>query len=581
MADFFRGLTGGFQTGLQLGQQIRNRRMEDELGQAYAKPETFTDYTPEQAAQIRGLQATGAYDVEAVPGAAGAAPTLRYTPRQGLDLQGDMPAAPVEIAPQQVQRYRDQTTAGQFDPTALRGLQMQEAANVLGRYGQVQQAEDLRARAEEQAYQAKVRPLQVQGLEQQTKLGGTQLAKAQREAAEQQKYDQFTQAYADAKKANPGFTVADASALADQFGLNPDQKYNFASRVTGISESEFKSSELAIKSLVKNKGLDELLKLHESSDLLDPGSHFVRIAGPKGAIAMQRVDTATGRPVGEPMPFRNEAEATGYLYTMATRPEAAVEYTAALEKQAQERRKLDLEEQKTRAQIGLASAQTSLAVQGKKGPLGQWIADYTQATGHAPTAEEIQLKSGLVGKPGKDVELPAAGTRVRRPDGTVAQADGEGGYIALKGVLPDDRPQVLAGLKVPPHVADVAQWSRDGTMLGFNNAAYPLTEAGMKALTKAVNTAGAQGVAADERMTEERASAEQMRAGRTAQAEQMRAGRTAQAARDAAVNQQTATGLYRPTMGGVAPNPRAPSPYAQQQEWLAYRESQRLRAQQN
>ncbi len=574
MADFFRGLTGGFQTGLQLGQQIRNRRMEDELGQAYAKPETFTDYTPEQAAQIRGLQATGAYDVEAIPGAAGAAPTLRYTPRQGLDLQGDMPAAPVEIAPQQVQRYRDQTAAGQFDPTALRGLQMQEAANVLGRYGQVQQAEDLRARAEEQAYQAKVRPLQVQGLEQQTKLGGTQLAKAQREAAEQQKYDQFTQAYADAKKANPGFTVADASALADQFGLNPDQKYNFASRVTGISESEFKSSELAIKSLVKNKGLDELLKLHESSDLLDPGSHFVRIAGPKGAVAMQRVDTATGRPIGEPMPFRNEAEATGYLYTMATRPEAAVEYTAALEKQAQDRRKLALEEQKTQAQIGLTGAQTAYygarANMDTLGPLAQRVDDFRRVYGRDPSEAEKNAMFGLAVKPGKDVELPAAGTRVRRPDGSVAQADGYGGYVALKGVLPDDQPQKLAELKVPPYVAEKAQWSRDGTMLGFNNMAFPLTEAGVKALTKAVDLAGSQGIAADERLVAEQDAAARVHAGRAAQA-----------ARDAAADQQATTGLYRPTMGGIAPNPRAPRPSAPQEEWLAYRESQRLRAQQN
>lgn len=252
-----------------------------------------------------------------------------------------------------------------------------------------------------------------------------------------------------------------------------------------------------------------------------------------------------------------------YTDTINNNPTATALQLMAVDAKKQER-------QLNEARLGLLGAQTSLAEQGKKGPLGQWIADYTQATGHAPTAEEIQLKSGLVGAPGKDVELPAAGTRVRRPDGTVAQADGEGGYIALKGVLPDDRPQVLAGLEVPPHVAKAAQWSRDGTMLGFNNVAYPLTAAGVNALTKAVNTAGAQGVAADERMTEEREAAAQIRAGRTAQA-----------ARDAAVDQQTATGLYRPTMGGVAPNPRAPSPYASQQEWLAYRESQRLRAQQN
>ena len=40
MADFFKGLAGGMQTGLQFGQQLRQRRMEDELAAVYAKPET-------------------------------------------------------------------------------------------------------------------------------------------------------------------------------------------------------------------------------------------------------------------------------------------------------------------------------------------------------------------------------------------------------------------------------------------------------------------------------------------------------------------------------------------------------------
>lgn len=174
MADFFKGLAGGMQSGLQLGQQLRQRRMEDELAQAYAKPQEFTDYTPEQLKQIQGLQAAGGYDVQAVPGAEGAAPTLRYSARQGANYYDDMgqPEAPIDIAPQRVQRYGGQTVAGQFDPAQLRGLQMREAAGVLGRYGDVRgaaalemQAEDFNARAEDRAYQAKRRPLEMQQLE--------------------------------------------------------------------------------------------------------------------------------------------------------------------------------------------------------------------------------------------------------------------------------------------------------------------------------------------------------------------------------------------------------------------------------
>jgi hypothetical protein len=190
MADFFKGLAGGFGTGLQLGQAVRERNMRDELAQAYAKPETYTDYTPEQTREIQRLQETGAYDVQAVPGAEGTAPTLRYTPRQGLDLgQGEMPAAPTEIAPGQVQRYGGRTTAGQFNPTELRGLQMQEAARVLGSYGDVRGAAALQAQAEEQAYQAQKRPLELAGLKRQAELGDIQLTDAQRKQRMQVDFD--------------------------------------------------------------------------------------------------------------------------------------------------------------------------------------------------------------------------------------------------------------------------------------------------------------------------------------------------------------------------------------------------------
>ena len=176
MADFFKGLAGGFGTGLQLGQQLRQRRMEDELAQAYAKPETYTDYTPEQTREIQRLQETGAYDVQAVPGAEGTAPTLRYTPRQGLDLgQGEMPAAPTEIAPGQVQRYGGRTTAGQFSPEQLQGLQMREAARVMGAYGDPVRAAQLQADAIRMEREAEERPLRQRALKTQVEVGESQL----------------------------------------------------------------------------------------------------------------------------------------------------------------------------------------------------------------------------------------------------------------------------------------------------------------------------------------------------------------------------------------------------------------------
>lgn len=189
MADFFRGLSGGFQSGLQLGQAMRDKRQREELAQVFAKPESYQDYTPEQQRQIQGLQASGAYDVEAVPGAEGQAPTLRYVPKQGLDLQGDMPGGPIEVAPQQVQRYGGQTVAGQFDPMVLQGLRAREAARVVGAYGDPVRAAQLEADAIRMEREAKEAPLRQKKLEQEVKAGGLTLAAAERTASQTASFD--------------------------------------------------------------------------------------------------------------------------------------------------------------------------------------------------------------------------------------------------------------------------------------------------------------------------------------------------------------------------------------------------------
>ena len=195
MADFFKGLAGGFGTGLQLGQAVRERNMRDELAQAYAKPETSQGYTAETGQQLEELAKTGAYDIvpQYGPAAEGQAQGVftgySAVPKAGLDLQGDMPAAPMAFNPQQVQDYGGRRVAGQFNPTELRGLQMQEAARVLGSYGDVRGAAALQAQAEEQAYQAQKRPLELAGLKRQAELGDIQLTDAQRKQRMQVDFD--------------------------------------------------------------------------------------------------------------------------------------------------------------------------------------------------------------------------------------------------------------------------------------------------------------------------------------------------------------------------------------------------------
>jgi hypothetical protein len=249
MADFFKGLTGGFQSGLQLGQQLRQRRMEDELAQAYAKPEEFVDYTPEQQRQIQGLQGAGGYDVQAVSGTEGQAPTLRYTAKPGSMYYDDMgqPEAPIEIAPQRVQRYGGQTVAGQFDPAQLRGLQMREAAGVLGRYGDVRgaaalemQAEDFNNKAEERAYQARIRPLQEQQMVNQGLLTKGQIDEMNRNQVRTKKLEDvdtdvaawFTKRTTDPETNEPRATTADDMLAQIQYRATALQKAGLAKEAT-------------------------------------------------------------------------------------------------------------------------------------------------------------------------------------------------------------------------------------------------------------------------------------------------------------------------------------------------------------
>lgn len=193
MADFFRGLAGGFQSGLQLGQAMRDKQQREELAQVYAKPDSYLDYTAAGQKQIQDLAASGLYNLEAVPGAEGVAPTLRYTPKQGLmsyDASGNgVTEAPIEIAPQQVQRYAGQVAEGQFDPTVLQGLRAREAARVLGAYGDPVRAAQLEQQAGDLEYQAKIRPMQLEQLRQQGALTGIQLADAQKKQSKQNAYD--------------------------------------------------------------------------------------------------------------------------------------------------------------------------------------------------------------------------------------------------------------------------------------------------------------------------------------------------------------------------------------------------------
>lgn len=246
------GFAAGFQTGAQAverGIKLREEeQLKQQLAEAYKAPTSYTDYTPAQQEQIRGLQTSGAYDVQAVPGAEGATPTLRYTPKQGLDLQGDVPGGPIEVAPQQVQRYGAQTVAGQFDPMVLQGLQAREAARAVGASGDPLRAAQLQADALRMEREAKMFPLQEQALRTQIGLGDVQLTAAQRAEKLNVANQNAREALAVMRANDEPINTQTLSQLAKEHGADFATLRKDELEQMGFTEQ---SSQLAIKNLAR------------------------------------------------------------------------------------------------------------------------------------------------------------------------------------------------------------------------------------------------------------------------------------------------------------------------------------------
>lgn len=348
------GFAAGFQVGSQAVERYLQRQKEEELkkglAEVYKAPTSGLSYTSDQMAEMRRMQGAGTYDIEAAPGAEGQTPTLRYTPKQGLDY-GDLgPAAPTEFTPQQVQMYGGQSVAGQFDPMALQGLRAREAARVVGASGDFRGAAQLEADALRMEREAKEAPLRYRGLVQQVEGGDLDLDVKRRAQATSVRTDAFNTWQAQ----NPNATFQEISAKTRQLGMPTDEQYKVASNLTGLKESSLKNTELAIKGLVQNKTIDQLSELHKSNDLLDPGSHFKILRNKAGQVTLQRVDSASGEPMGGPTFTGSEAEATRYLYQAAVSPETVVDFTTNLAK-------VNASISASKATLVNANAQASLA----------------------------------------------------------------------------------------------------------------------------------------------------------------------------------------------------------------------------
>lgn len=180
MADFFRSLQGGFNTGLQLGQVLRQRQLQDALAQEAAQ------YTPTEGAYGQGLQS----NIEQV---------------QGLKQQAIEGGMTPELAAQQydpsiaeLTRRSGLTSADYSVPTDTSGknyatrqealqaaapMRSEGLANVYRQAGEIDKAEELMSRAQQQ------------------RLVGLQIGEAERTKAERDAATAREKASADAWKA--------------------------------------------------------------------------------------------------------------------------------------------------------------------------------------------------------------------------------------------------------------------------------------------------------------------------------------------------------------------------------------------
>jgi hypothetical protein len=523
------GFAAGFQVGasaVERGLQMREQdRLKEQLAQAYAQPTSFTDYTPEQQKQIQGLQASGGYDVQAIPGAEGQAPTLQYTPKQGsryLDENGNQ-EAPIQIAPQQVQRYGDQTVAGQFDPSQLRGLQMREAARVIGASGDPVRAAQLLQTADDLEYNARNRPLQEQATRQQLELGGVQLGAAKRNEATTIANQAATQEMADLRTKGP-ITQETISALAKKHGADPTQllnnelaQYNFTT-ASLEAESKALNKQLSKAALGGIPGMNKFLADKFDPDKTDTITPEI-VQTKAGFVVMYG-----GRQLGEYGSHKNlnelvsnvsgmiSGDPLGTAKTLAqirasNAQAAANEADAGLAGLKGEKLKAETGYYNTRGNMEKMGATqyftgddnnlyASTPVFGKNGLTFETTrVNPDKVKFQKPGTEGKDMKPGKVEEEGNKATI-AGKLHIADGNGNWVPADGNGKPV---GILPSDRTKFLEKSGLPTNLIPQVPWNTNGTEIMFGGKAYDVKNpADIKELKADYKRLGANAIAVDE-----------------------------------------------------------------------------------
>lgn len=207
MADFFKGLSGGFQTGLQLGQAVRERRQRDALAEEAARyGVTEGAFGPELQQNIQQLEGLKAQD----PAQAAA-----YDQAIGeLQRRAQMTAPDFTVA------SRGPTFATREEAqTAARPMRTAGLANVYRQFGDLERADELESRAQAQ------------------ELAGIQIDRARRTAAEERGMKEAQLLLSGAEQAGQPITSDFLRVVANQTGANFNQLVDTAAKSLGFTEA--------------------------------------------------------------------------------------------------------------------------------------------------------------------------------------------------------------------------------------------------------------------------------------------------------------------------------------------------------
>jgi hypothetical protein len=323
MADFFRGLTGGFQTGLQFGNAMQQREERERLREAMGlTPQEMQQRqaTPEELgraqAETRGLAAQDAAEFGLSPQEQAA-----YAPQ--MPVEGQRIGAPqYGLGGQTFNRMPTQQE--------IESARYGAAANIIAErdpFAAFRMRQE-QTRAEREAVEA---PLRLKGLEQQVARGGQELqtgeltlAEKKSAAADRERMNNFNTAFGEANAAAEAegrtLTARDIANLAKANKLSYSQENELIASQVNRTKAEVDQFRLDVEKTVQGKGFEQLVDLHKNDKRFGDGMHFVPEVDPKtGGVTMARVNEATGR-VEERLKFKTKAEATAYLREEAANP---------------------------------------------------------------------------------------------------------------------------------------------------------------------------------------------------------------------------------------------------------------------